>query len=82
MKAIHPTNTDTIYAAMWQFRRSADFFTSGGPGSGLYKSTDGGANWTELRTGLPEGELGRIAIAVPPTMPERVYAVVESATSQ
>ena len=79
--AMDPGDPNTLYAAMWQFRRSADFFTSGGPGSGLYKSTDGGANWTELRTGLPEGELGRIAIAVPPTRPETVYAVVEAATT-
>ena len=77
--ALDPENPDTIYAAMWQFRRSADFFTSGGPGSGLYRSTDGGETWSELRTGLPAGELGRIAIAVPPTRPETVYAVVEAA---
>ena len=79
--ALDPDDPSIIYAAMWQFRRSADFFTSGGPGSGLYRSGDGGGTWTELRTGLPEGELGRIAIAVPPTRPETVYAVVESAVT-
>lgn len=79
--ALDPADPSILYAAMWQFRRSADFFSSGGPGSGLYKSSDGGGTWTELRTGLPEGDLGRIAIAVPPTRPETVYAAVESAVS-
>ncbi len=73
-----PGQPDMLYAAMWQFRRSADFFTSGGPGSGLHKSTDGGETWTQLSDGLPEGELGRIAVAVPPAEPGRIYAAVES----
>ena len=67
-----------LYAAMWQFRRRPDFFTSGGPGSGLYKSTDGGDTWRELTNGLPEGEKGRIAIGVAPSRPSVVYAVVEA----
>ena len=53
----------------------------GGPGSGLYKSTDGGEIWQELREGLPDCELGRIAIAVAPSRPSVVYAVVESEKS-
>ena len=63
---------------MWQFRRYPDFFTSGGPGSGLYRTTDGGETWTELTEGLPEGEKGRIAVAIAPSRPAVVYATVES----
>jgi len=74
---IDPQNPAVIYAAMWQFRRSPDFFNSGGPGSGLYRSTDGGGTWTKLTEGLPEGELGRISVAVAPSRPSTVYAVVE-----
>ena len=54
------------------------FLESGGPGSALYKSTDGGKNWKELTAGLPEGEKGRIAVTVAPSRPSRVYAVVEA----
>jgi photosystem II stability/assembly factor-like uncharacterized protein len=73
-----PQDPDILYAGMWQFRRAPDFFTSGGPGSGLYKSTDGGASWTELTEGLPAGEKGRVTVAVAPSRPNRVYAVVEA----
>lgn len=76
--ALDPADPSVVYAAMWQFRRSADFFTSGGPGSGLYKSTDGGDTWRRLGQGLPGGELGRIALAVMPSQPATVYAVVEA----
>ncbi|HEX6198820.1 MAG TPA: glycosyl hydrolase, partial [Thermoanaerobaculia bacterium] len=73
-----PQDPDVLYAGMWQFRRYPDFFESGGPGSGLYKSTDGGETWTELDAGLPEGDKGRIAVAVAPSRPNRVYATVEA----
>ncbi|MGZ8709681.1 MAG: WD40/YVTN/BNR-like repeat-containing protein, partial [Thermoanaerobaculia bacterium] len=73
-----PGEPQILYAAMWQFRRQPDFFTSGGPGSGLYRSTDGGETWTKLKNGLPAGTLGRIAVAVAPSRPSTVYAVVES----
>ncbi len=76
--ALDPQTPSVVYAAMWQFRRRPDFFSSGGPGSGLYRSTDGGATWSELAGGLPAGEKGRIAVAVAPSRPSRVYAVVES----
>jgi photosystem II stability/assembly factor-like uncharacterized protein len=76
-----PQEPDILYAAMWQFRRYPDFFTSGGPGSGLYRTTDGGATWTELTEGLPEGELGRIAVAIAPSRPAVVYATVEAETT-
>jgi photosystem II stability/assembly factor-like uncharacterized protein len=77
--AIDPKNPKRIYAAMWDFRRSPDFFRSGGPGSGLWRSVDGGAHWTRLTSGLPSGDLGRIAIGVAASRPETVYATVESA---
>jgi len=76
--AIDPQQPNIIYAAMWQFRRSPDFFTSGGPGSGLYKSSDGGSTWRKLTKGLPVGELGRIALTISPADPSVVYAVVEA----
>ena len=75
---INPAEPQVLYAGMWQFRRYPDFFNSGGPGSGLYRSTDGGANWQRLTSGLPDTELGRIALAVAPSQPDRVYAVVEA----
>lgn len=77
--AMDPTAPDTLYAAMWDFRREPDFFRSGGPGSGIFKSTDGGATWTRLRQGLPEGDLGRVSLAVAASEPSRVYALVEAA---
>jgi photosystem II stability/assembly factor-like uncharacterized protein len=73
-----PQDPHVLYAGMWQFRRYADFFTSGGKGSGLYKSVDGGTTWTQLRNGLPTGEKGRIAVAVAPSRAGRVYALVEA----
>ncbi len=69
---------DTLFAATWQFRRQPWTFSSGGPGSGLYKTTDGGKNWKPVTQGLPEGELGRIAVAVAPSDPKIVYATVEA----
>jgi photosystem II stability/assembly factor-like uncharacterized protein len=79
--AVDPTDGRVVYAAMWQVRRRPWTFASGGPGGGLYKSTDGGATWTKLSRGLPSGELGRIGLAVSPANPQRVYAVVEAKTT-
>lgn len=76
--ALDPQDPTVLYAGMWQFRRQPDFFTSGGAGSGLYKSSDGGKSWARLEKGLPTGELGRIAIAVAPSRPNRVFALVEA----
>ena len=71
-------NPDVIYAGMWQVRRYPWKFISGGPGSGVYRTTDGGETWKAIRKGLPEGELGRIGIASAPSRPSTVYAVVEA----
>ena len=77
--SIDPKNPDILYAGMWDFRRKAWTFRSGGPGSGLYKSTNGGESWTELsENGLPEEELGRIAVSVSPVVEGRVYALIEA----
>ncbi len=78
---IDPQEPDILYAAMWEFRRSPDFFKSGGPGSGLHKSSDGGKTWKKLENGLPAGELGRIAVAVMPSRTSVLYAAVESESS-
>ncbi|MCI0493418.1 glycosyl hydrolase, partial [candidate division KSB1 bacterium] len=76
--ALDPQEPNVLYAAMWEYRRAPDFFKSGGKGSGLYRSVDGGKNWTRLQNGLPKEELGRIAIAVASSRPSTIYAVVES----
>src|SRR5271169_1442365 len=74
-----PTNANILYAALWQARRTPWSMDSGGPGSGLYKSIDGGTTWKELKGhGLPEGVLGRIGVTVSGANPNRVYAVVEA----
>ncbi len=76
---------NTIYATTWDFRRQAWTFRSGGPGSGIFKSTDGGDHWTEVAQnnakGLPPKPYGRIAIAVAPSKPQTVYAMIESKAS-
>ena len=76
--AIDPNNPDILYAALWDFRREAATFRSGGKGSGLYKSMDGGSNWNKIQNGLPVEELGRMAIAVSPVAPYEVFVIVES----
>ncbi len=73
-----PTNPNTLYVAMWEFRRTAWGFNSGGPNSALYKSTDAGKTWNKIHNGFPKGDLGRFAIAIAPSNPKIVYAVVES----
>lgn len=75
---IDPTNPNKLIAAMWDFRRTAWDFRSGGPGSGIFMSMDGGKNWNKISEGLPEGELGRIGLAIAPSQPSRVYAYVEA----
>jgi len=76
--AMNPENPDIIYAGMYAFRRTAYDFVSGGEGSGLYKSTDGGATWIELKQDLPQGMKGRIALSVTPANADIVYALIES----
>jgi photosystem II stability/assembly factor-like uncharacterized protein len=73
-----PSNPEVLYAAFWEFRRSAYSFNSGGLNSALYKSTDGGKTWKKLVNGLPKGKLGRIAVTLAPSNPSIVYAVLEA----
>lgn len=68
-----------VFAAVWQFRRVPWTFTSGGPSDGLWRSTDGGITWAKLSGhGLPPGDVGRIGVAIAPSDPERVYALIQS----
>ncbi len=68
-----------VYAGMWDYRRTGWSSQSGGPAGGLYRSTDFGATWVRLHgAGLPDGETGRIGVALAPSNPQRVYALIES----
>jgi photosystem II stability/assembly factor-like uncharacterized protein len=78
--AMDPENPDVLYAALYQRQRVPWGFSGGGPGSGLYKSTDGGDSWRKLGNGLPGGVVGRIGIDVFRRDPRVVYAIVEHAT--
>ncbi|MFS4418116.1 WD40/YVTN/BNR-like repeat-containing protein [Maribacter sp. 2307ULW6-5] len=75
-----PTNPNKLLVAMWEHKREPWFFTSGGTGSGLYMTHDGGKNWKQIteKEGLPKGELGRMGIAIAPSKPNVVYALVEA----
>lgn len=77
---VDPQNPNKLIAAMWEHERKPWTFTSGGSGSGLYMTHDGGDNWKKLtdKEGLPKGELGRIGIAIAPSNPNRIYALVEA----
>ncbi len=77
-----PNNPEVLYASMWAFRRTGWSFESGGAQSALYKSTDGGQNWKKIHQGFPEGKLGRIALALAPSNPNILYAVLETEDSQ
>lgn len=72
-----PRNPDVIYVTAHQRRRHVWTYLSGGPESAIYKSEDGGENWKELKTGIPSGDKGRIALAIPPSNPDIVYAMIE-----
>ena len=76
--AINPSDPNVIYASMWEFRRTAWSFNSGGENSALYKSIDGGETWKKIHNGFPEGKLGRLAIAVAESNPEVIYTVIEA----
>ena len=76
---IDPTNPNVVYAGLWNTRRPPwyTYAPTNGPGGGIFKSTDGGDSWTQLTKGLPAEGIGRTGIAVAPSNPRRVYAVVD-----
>jgi Sortilin, neurotensin receptor 3, len=79
--AMHPTKPDILFAASWERVRGPYFLRSGGPGSALWKTTDGGATWAEVKGGgFPETMKGRIGIAFAPSNPDVIYTMVEADT--
>jgi photosystem II stability/assembly factor-like uncharacterized protein len=78
--AMDPSNSQILYATMYQRRRTQCCFNGGGPGSGIFKSTDGGETWTKLKGGVLDSELGRIAIDVYRKRPNIIYALIEGPT--
>jgi photosystem II stability/assembly factor-like uncharacterized protein len=77
-----PGDPNTVYAATYQRRRHVWGFMAGGPGSGIYKSTDAGLTWREVTRGLPTRDMGKIGLAVTPADPDLVYATIESNEGQ
>jgi len=77
---VDPTNPNKMIVNMWEHLREPWFFKSGGPGSGVYITYDGGDNWKKLsdKDGLPKGELGRCGLAFAPSNPNKVYALIEA----
>ncbi len=77
---VDPSNPNKLIAAMWEHRRKPWTFNSGGKGSGLHITYDGGNHWKKLsdKDGLPEGDLGRIGIAIAPSSPKIIYALIEA----
>jgi len=81
---MHPNNPDKLFVALYEHRRTPYYFTSGGQGSGLYMTENAGKTWTPLNetNGLPNGDLGRIGIAIAPSDPNRMYAKIEAKTNK
>ena len=76
--AMDPSDPETLFAAMYQRQRTGWGFNGGGPGSGIYRTTDGGASWVELTNGLPDGDMGRIGLDIFRGDPNLVFAIVEA----
>ncbi len=72
-----PRNPDRLYAATWARQRTIAAYVGTGPGAGIFTSDDGGDTWTELKTGLPDGNMGKIGLAISPMQPDVVYAAIE-----
>jgi photosystem II stability/assembly factor-like uncharacterized protein len=74
---IDPRNPNTLYAATWQRQRTVAGYMGGGPGSGIYRSLDGGETWQKLSNGLPASHMGKIGLAISPQQPDVIYAAIE-----
>lgn len=74
---VDPRNPDRIYAATWQHHRTVASLMDGGPNSAIYRSEDAGDTWQKLESGLPEGKMGKIGLAVSPQQPDIIYAAIE-----
>ena len=74
---IDPTNPEILYAASWQRHRNVAVYMGGGPGTSLYKSVDGGENWSKINKGIPGSKKGKIGLAISPMKPNVLYAAVE-----
>jgi photosystem II stability/assembly factor-like uncharacterized protein len=79
--SMDPKNPDVLYAGLWEVFRTPHSLSSGGPGSALFKSSDGGAHWTDLtkNAGLPKPIWGKVGVSVAGADPNRVYAIIEAA---
>lgn len=81
--AMDPKNPRVLFAGMWQFVMDTWHWQSGGPGSGIFRSTDGGTTWARLSGhGLPEQEVGKIGLAIAPSDSQRIYAIIETGTGE
>ncbi|HEX9563117.1 MAG TPA: hypothetical protein VF981_04070 [Gemmatimonadaceae bacterium] len=78
---VDPSDANVLYAAMYQRLRQPWGFNGGGPGSGIYKSTDGGTTWQKLTNGIPDGDKGRIGLAIAQTYPRMLLATIEHPTA-
>ena len=74
---IDPTNPDILYCATWQRHRNVAVYMGGGPGTSIYKSTDGGETWNKIDNGIPKSNKGKIGLAISPMKPNVLYAAVE-----
>ena len=75
---IDPRNPNKLYAATWSRQRTVAAYVGTGPGAGIHTSDDGGETWTELKTGLPKGNMGKIGMAISPKNPDVLYATIET----
>ena len=74
---LDPRNPDRIYVAMWQRHRTVAAYMGGGPGTGIYRSEDGGNSWKELENGLPKSNMGKIGLDISKHEPDILYAAIE-----
>lgn len=78
---LDPRNPEIVYATSYQRRRHVYTLINGGPESAIYKSTDGGKTWNQLKSGLPSGDVGRIGLCISPANPDYLYAIIEAANN-